>query len=218
MSVERPSNRLKTGFKLLDKALGGGLTIGSTILLAGGRGFGKTTLALQSAIRPMLYASGEQQDSDLSLSAKRVLASRKGLKFLGYESDAEKVAALAEKTRPAMVVVDSLQTAYLKEIKRNVGSRAQIEAVARYFADFATRTGIAVLLISHVNRAGEAAVTQSVLHLVDTVLYLAFDGDDDAAQVFRTVLVDKDRYGAAPAECTFKLTYKGFIETPLRRR
>ena len=75
--VGSESTRISTGFSELDRVLGGGLVVGSLLLLGGEPGIGKSTLILQICQNvktegKVLYVSGEESAEQIKLRADRL--------------------------------------------------------------------------------------------------------------------------------------------------
>jgi DNA repair protein RadA/Sms len=219
---------LQTGLTLLDKLLGGGLHLGSTTLLHGEPGIGKTTLLLQIAahVGMSLFACGEMRTGNLHHYCKRLGLSVGKLCTLGIEQsggDIKKMCALAEKSEAKLVVFDSLLSVYLDDVSGSAGNSRMIAAVTNYLTEWALHKKICVIIVGHRNRDGLMA-PKSVEHLVSTVLEMdCYDNENDLLGIasnrkgepqdvsrLRVIDCTKNRYGENNIYELFVLGDKGF--------
>ena len=189
--------RLASGMSELDRVLGGGLVPGSVTLLGGEPGIGKSTLLLQlaqalAAHAPVLYATGEESAAQVALRARR-LGGAYGRVQLLAETDLDTVLAHAAEQRPALLVVDSIQTMSLASLPGAAGAVSQLRECTAALVRFAKAGGSAVLIVGHVTKDGAIAGPRLLEHLVDVVLYF----ERDAGSRFRRVRAAKNRFGAA---------------------
>ena len=201
--------RHATGIGELDRVLGGGLVEGSVILLGGDPGIGKSTLLLQCLARvgqqrEALYVSGEESPGQVSLRAQRLELPRQNLKLLS-STCVEEIIAQAEAMRPAVMVVDSIQTIYSETLQSAPGSIGQLRESAAMLVRFAKQSGITIFLVGHVTKEGQLAGPRVLEHMVDTVLY--FEGDADTR--FRLIRAVKNRFGAVNELGVFAMTDAG---------
>lgn len=208
-----PELRLKSGMGEFDRTLGGGLVPGSLVLIGGDPGIGKSTLILQAVARlsergsRALYLSGEESTQQLKLRAERLAVHSPELYVLSgtcIETLFEKVDAL----KPALLVIDSIQTVYTDALPSAPGSVGQVREVASRLLTWAKRTGIPTFLIGHVTKDGAIAGPKVLEHLVDTVLY--FEGDSSHA--FRILRAVKNRYGSTNEIGVFEMKDTGLHE------
>jgi len=194
--------RLPCGLDEVDRVLGGGLVPGSVLLLGGEPGIGKSTLALQIAARvadparpggarPVLYVSGEESPEQVRLRAERLGAAAQEI-YLLPETRVEALVEPWKKLRPALVLVDSIQTLRTERIESAAGSVAQVRESAAMLAALAKSEGTALLLIGHVTKEGTLAGPRVLEHLVDVVL--GFEGE--RAHPFRVLRASKNRFGS----------------------
>lgn len=207
------SDRLSTGIGELDRVLGGGVVKGALILIGGDPGIGKSTLLLQATNNMaknygrVLYVSGEESLSQIKLRAERLNISSENL-FLLSETLVERIIECAEEQKPALVVIDSIQTVYTEEAISAPGSVSQIRESAGKLMAFAKSYGVPVFLIGHVTKEGAIAGPRILEHLVDTVLY--FEGDRGYAyRILRSV---KNRFGPSNEIGVFEMTGAGLQE------
>ena len=204
--AERPTERLRTGIGELDRVLGGGIVPGSLLLIGGEPGVGKSTLLLQvaggvaaAAAGPedggVLYATGEE-----SVAQVRLRAARLGL-ATGPAGDGVAVLATSEvgaivesarERRPALVVVDSIQTMTVDELDGPAGSVGQVRESAIRLMELAKGDGIAVVLVGHVTKEGSIAGPRTLEHLVDAVIDLG----GERGGVMRLLRSSKNRFGS----------------------
>jgi DNA repair protein RadA/Sms len=214
--IERGATpRAPTGIGELDRVLGGGLVPGSVILLGGEPGIGKSTLALQLAARvreagrPVLYVSGEESPEQIRLRAAR-LPDVPGELLVMAETRAEAIAPAWEKTGPALVLVDSIQTLQTERAESAAGSVAQVRECAALLAAAAKSSGAALLLIGHVTKEGMLAGPRVLEHLVDVVL--TFEGD--RSHPYRVLRASKNRFGSTQEVGVFSMGERGLEAVP----
>ena len=201
--------RLIFPFTEFNRVLGGGMVIGSLVLVGGDPGIGKSTLMLQALASlgteaRTLYVTGEESAEQVALRARR-LALEAGSVHLLAEIQLERIVAALEADRPQVAVIDSIQTLYSEQLQSAPGSVAQVRECAAQLTRHAKKSGTAVLLIGHVTKEGAIAGPRVLEHIVDTVLY--FEGD--AHSSFRLIRAIKNRFGAVNELGVFAMTDKG---------
>jgi DNA repair protein RadA/Sms len=210
-----PEERWPTGITELDRVLGGGIVPGSLVLVGGDPGIGKSTLALQvahrlaEAGRPVLYVAGEESAQQTRMRAERLGAVSPGV-WVVAETDLDAVLAAARKLRPALLVVDSIQTVYRPEVPSAPGSVGQVRECAASLLQLAKSEGVAVVLVGHVTKEGALAGPKVLEHLVDTVLY--FEGERH--QAYRILRATKNRFGSTNEIGVFEMGPAGLVEVP----
>ena len=207
--VARENPRVATGLAEFDRVLGGGLVPGGVVLLGGDPGIGKSTLLLQAgaalgAAHPVLYVSGEESPEQIALRAERLGLVNAPVELLA-EVQLEAIVAAIGTARPAVVVVDSIQTVYTEALASAPGSVSQVRECAAQLTRLAKERGISVILVGHVTKEGAIAGPRVLEHIVDTVLY--FEVDPHSA--FRLVRATKNRFGAANELGVFGMTERG---------
>jgi len=208
--VSDGKERVSTGIEELDRVLGGGVVRGSLVLLGGDPGIGKSTLLLQAAARlasrgeKVLYVSGEESERQIKLRGERLGLEAPSL-LLYTETNLERIVEEASEHRPALVILDSVQTAHSTKLASAPGSIGQVREVATELLYFAKSSGTPVFLIGHVTKEGNLAGPRALEHIVDTVLY--FEGERHHAH--RLVRASKNRYGAAGELGVFEMTGAG---------
>jgi len=203
--------RIILPFVEFNRVLGGGLVKGSVLLLGGEPGVGKSTLMLQTALQldglKILYVSGEESPGQIRLRASRfVKGSSEILLYSG--TIAENIIAAAEKIKPDIVVVDSIQTVYTDQNPGSPGTVGQIRACAQLLQRFAKQSLTPVILIGHITREGSIAGPMALEHIVDVVLQ--FEGDNN--HYYRLLRTKKNRFGSASELGVFEMDQKGLIE------
>jgi DNA repair protein RadA/Sms len=182
------------------------------VLIGGDPGIGKSTLLLQSLAAlaealPVLYVTGEESLQQVALRAQRLGVPTAKLRMV-TETGVERILSCAQRERPQVMVIDSIQTVYTELLQSAPGSVAQVRESAAQLVRYAKQTGTAVFLVGHVTKEGMLAGPRVLEHMVDTVLY--FEGDPDAR--FRVIRAVKNRYGAVNELGVFAMTEKGLRE------
>lgn len=205
--------RLETGFRELDRVLGGGIVAGSLTLLGGDPGIGKSTLLLQAAKNltdaghEMLYVSGEESVRQIKLRASRIGMINDHLKFL-CETDLGEITQICTELHPEIVIIDSIQTMYNDQVQSAPGSVSQVRETTGILLRLAKETGITFLIIGHVTKEGTVAGPRVLEHMVDTVLY--FEGDRYAS--YRILRGVKNRFGSTNEIGIFEMGREGLTE------
>jgi len=200
--------RFKTGSGEFDRVLGGGLVAGSVVLLGGDPGIGKSTLLLQILTQlgelDPLYITGEESLQQVSARAFRLGLKTDALGLL-VETRVEDILNTAQKEKPRVMVVDSIQTIYTDELQSAPGGIAQVRESAALLVRYAKQTQTTIFLVGHVTKEGNLAGPRVLEHMVDTVLY--FEGDSGSR--YRLIRAIKNRYGAVNELGVFAMTEKG---------
>lgn len=209
--------RMQLAMPEVDRPLGGGVVPGSVILWGGEPGIGKSTLILQvchamaKVGRSVLYASGEESEAQIKMRAERLGASDDNLLvYSGGNLDA--IVSEAEKEKPSMLVIDSIQTMYLSANESPMGSPAQIRDCTAVLVRLAKSENIAVMIIGHVTKEGNLAGPRILEHMVDVVFYL----EGDRSYQFRVLRTVKNRFGSTAESGLFVMEGQGLkgIEDP----
>ncbi len=207
--------RLELGFGDMDAVLGGGLVEGSIALLGGTPGVGKSTLVLHAAAcaaeggATVLYASGEESADQVRGRAQRIGSAAGDVLFLAATS-AEAIVAAAGKAKPALLVVDSIQTTRSEQRDSAPGSVPQVREAAEALRLFAKRTGTPTLLVGHVTKGGALAGPRTLEHLVDVVLHLEGARGEDV----RILRATKNRFGRVGELAVFRMSGGGLEPVP----
>ncbi|HTI41177.1 MAG TPA: DNA repair protein RadA [Vicinamibacterales bacterium] len=202
--------RLSSGINEFDRVLGGGIVPGSLVLLGGEPGIGKSTLLLQAAahfanaVGPVLYASGEESEHQIKSRGDRLGVGNAPL-YLLSETCIERILEEIARLKPALVVVDSIQTVFSIKFQSAPGSIGQVREAATQFLFAAKGQNIPTVLVGHVTKDGNLAGPKALEHVVDTVLY--FEGERHHSH--RVVRAIKNRFGAVSELGVFEMTGTG---------
>jgi DNA repair protein RadA/Sms len=207
--------RLSSGIDEFDRVLGGGVVPGSLVLLGGEPGIGKSTLLLQAAahfareIGPVLYASGEESEHQIKSRGDRLGVGAAPL-YLLSETCMERILEEISRLKPALVVIDSVQTVWSNKFQSAPGSIGQVREAATQFLFAAKGQNVPTVLVGHVTKDGNLAGPKVLEHVVDTVLY--FEGERHHAH--RVVRAVKNRFGAVSELGVFEMTGTGLRPVP----
>jgi len=204
------TERLSSGIGEFDRVLGGGVVPGSLVLLGGEPGIGKSTLLLQAAanfaraIGPVLYCSGEESEHQIKMRGDRLGVGDAPL-YLLAETCVERVLEEVGRLRPALLIVDSIQTVFSLKVPSAPGSVGQVRQAATDLLFMAKGQNVPTILVGHVTKDGSLAGPKVLEHVVDTVLY--FEGEQHHAH--RVVRAVKNRFGAVSELGVFEMTSTG---------
>ncbi len=205
-----PHARLTTGIDELDRVLGGGIVPGSLVLLGGEPGIGKSTLLLQAAaniaraLGPVLYSSGEESEHQIKSRGERLAVGSAPL-YLLAETCLERILEEIARLKPALVIVDSVQTIFSLKFHSAPGSIGQVREAATQLLFTAKGQNVPTFLVGHVTKDGSLAGPKALEHVVDTVLY--FEGERHHSH--RVVRAVKNRFGAVSELGVFEMTSAG---------
>ena len=204
--------RFTSGFKELDRVLGGGIVPGSAILIGGHPGAGKSTLLLQvmcGLVKNMtaLYVTGEESLQQVAMRANRLNLPTDKLNMLS-ETSVEQICNLADQLKPQIIVVDSIQVMHLSDIQSSPGSVAQVRECASFLTRYAKTRQVAIIMVGHVTKDGTLAGPKVLEHAIDCSLLL--EGEADSR--FRTLRSHKNRFGAVNELGVFGMTEQGLRE------
>ena len=207
--------RIPTGISEFDRVLGGGIVPGSLVLLGGEPGIGKSTLLLQAAahfaahVGPVLYCSGEESEHQIKMRGERLGVGRAPL-YLLAETCVERVIDEAARLKPALLIVDSIQTVFSTRMASAPGSVGQVRQAATDLLFTAKGRNLPTILVGHVTKDGSLAGPKVLEHVVDTVLY--FEGAQHLSH--RVVRAVKNRFGAVSELGVFEMTGRGLRPVP----
>jgi len=204
--------RFTSGFKELDRVLGGGIVPGSAILIGGHPGAGKSTLLLQvmcglAKNMTALYVTGEESLQQVAMRANRLNLPTDKLNMLS-ETSVEQICNLEDQLKPQIIVVDSIQVMHLSDIQSSPGSVAQVRECASFLTRYAKTRQVAIIMVGHVTKDGTLAGPKVLEHAIDCSLLL--EGEADSR--FRTLRSHKNRFGAVNELGVFGMTEQGLRE------
>src|SRR3954464_7544870 len=208
--------RYRSGIIEFDRVCGGGLVVGSALLIGGDPGIGKSTLLLQVAAAlakqhtACAYFSGEEAIDQVRLRAERLGLGAAPVQLTAATSVRDIVATLERPDAPKVAVIDSIQTMWLDTVDSTPGTVTQVRASAQALVELAKRRGIAVLLVGHVTKDGAIAGPRVLEHMVDTVLY--FEGE--RGHQFRILRTVKNRFGPTDEIGVFEMSDRGLSDVP----
>ncbi len=208
--VELP--RISSGYKELDRVLGGGIVPGSAMLIGGHPGAGKSTLLLQTMCSladrmPVLYVTGEESLQQVAMRAHRLGLPNDKLRMLA-ETSVEQICHLALQEKPAVMVIDSIQVMHVADVSSSPGSVSQVRESAAHLTRFAKQHQVAIFMVGHVTKDGALAGPKVLEHCVDCSVLL--EGDADSR--YRTLRCQKNRFGAINELGVFAMTSQGMKE------
>ena len=210
--------RIATRVAELDRVTGGGFVHGSALLVGGDPGIGKSTLLMQASAalayqkHKVIYVSGEEAVAQVRLRAERLGVADRPVQ-LAAETNVENIIATLEGSkdqtgRPALVVIDSIQTLWTERVESAPGTVTQVRAAAQAMIRYAKQSGATVVLVGHVTKEGQIAGPRVVEHMVDAVLY--FQGE--ANHHYRILRTVKNRFGPTDEIGVFEMGDKGLRE------
>lgn len=207
----KEESRIKMPSGELNRVLGGGLVLGSLVLIGGEPGIGKSTLLLQNILsirnRRILYVSGEESASQLKMRADR-LGKVSPDTFILCETNLDNIFDNIEEVKPELIVVDSIQTIFSPEIESAAGSVSQVRECAASLLRYAKESNVPVILVGHINKDGAIAGPKVLEHIVDTVLQ--FEGDRQ--YLYRILRAIKNRFGSTNEIGIYEMVQKGLRE------
>ncbi|MCA8837282.1 MAG: DNA repair protein RadA [Proteobacteria bacterium] len=188
--------RSSTGNHEFDRVLGGGLVRGSVVLLGGSPGIGKSTLLLACAVHlaasgEVLYVSGEESAEQITARARRIGAAGASMRLM-TASSLERILDEAARVRPAVMVIDSIQTLHGAQSNSAPGSVSQVRDCAAILTQYVKQNHCALFLVGHVTKEGALAGPKILEHCVDTVVYF----EDTGHNIYRMLRAVKNRFGA----------------------
>mgnify|MGYP001765391415 FL=1 len=210
----KPAPRITTGIGELDRVTGGGFVPGSVLLIGGEPGIGKSTLLIQACAtlanqgRRVVYISGEEAVAQVRLRAERLGLAKAPVELAAETSVEDIVATLQQGARPALVVIDSIQTMWSETVESAPGTVSQVRGSAQALIRFAKTQGAAVILVGHVTKDGQIAGPRVVEHMVDAVV--SFEGE--GGHHFRILRAVKNRFGPTDEIGVFEMTGRGLSE------
>ncbi len=205
--------RILTGIHEFDRVLGGGIVVGSLILVGGDPGIGKSTLLLQvcreltKQNKKILYISGEESPKQIKMRADR-LGTFSNEVYMLSETSLDNAEEVMLRQKPEIAVIDSIQTMYREDIAAAPGSVSQVREITGALLRIAKTQGITIVIIGHVTKEGVVAGPRVLEHMVDTVLY--FEGENNAS--YRILRAVKNRFGSTNEIGVFEMRSDGLRE------
>ncbi|MCM1115896.1 MAG: DNA repair protein RadA [Clostridium sp.] len=210
--TEDVEKRISTGINEFDRVLGGGIVIGSLVLISGDPGIGKSTILLQACEKlgenkKILYVSGEESANQIKMRANRLNVTTGNL-FILPQTDVAIIIECIKSEKPDIVIIDSIQTMVYDEISSTAGSVTQVRECTNIFMHTAKGMGIPIFIVGHVNKDGAIAGPKVLEHIVDTVLY--FEGEKNYS--YRILRGAKNRFGSTNEIGVFEMSSSGLKE------
>ncbi len=206
------SMRLDTLNGEFNRVLGGGIVPGSLVLIGGEPGIGKSTLALQIALKmknaKTLYVSGEESAQQIRLRAERLGHLSDSDCMIYTETNLENILNIAQSDRPGLIIVDSIQTLHSDLVESSPGSVSQVRECAAQLLKFSKQSQIPVIIIGHITKDGTLAGPKILEHIVDTVLQ--FEGDQN--HMYRILRAVKNRFGSTSEIGVYEMQGSGLRE------
>ena len=206
--VSSKIDRIITKDKELNRVLGGGIVPGSVVLIGGEPGIGKSTLMLQITLslemEKSLYVSGEESKEQIKIRSER-LGEKYDNCFVLTETNLENILTILKKSKPDILIIDSIQTMKKQTIDATPGSISQIRECAHELMIYAKKNSIPVFLIGHITKDGIIAGPKVLEHMVDTVII--FEGDRHLS--YRIIRAQKNRFGPTNELGIYEMNSKG---------
>ena len=207
------AERLSTGLQEFDRVLGGGIVLGSVVLIGGAPGAGKSTLLLQviahAASRgvSVLYVSGEESLQQIAERARRLQLKTEGIKILA-ETSVQRICEVSDQEQPDILIIDSIQVMHTSSSESAPGSVSQVRESASYLTQYAKRHNVSIFMVGHVTKDQSLAGPMTLSHIVDAQVVLS--STDDAR--FRVLRADKNRFGSIGELGFFSMESTGLKE------
>ncbi|NLL81357.1 MAG: DNA repair protein RadA [Tissierellia bacterium] len=210
------SDRIITEIEEFNRVMGGGIVRDSVTIVAAKPGAGKSTLLLQVANElarngyKVLYASGEESESQIKSRANRILKDISSNLWVVSDNSLDNVLDDIEKIDSDMIIVDSIQTFTLEAFPNSrAGSPTQTMECAHELVNIAKNANRprVIFIIGQMTKEDEIAGVRALEHLVDTVLII----EGESGEELRTLLATKNRYGSTGEMGFFNMSEEGMI-------
>ncbi len=207
------AQRISTGLNEFDRVLGGGIVIGSVVLIGGAPGAGKSTVLLQVIANialqsiPVLYVSGEESLQQIAERAHRLGLKTDHIKILA-ETSVQQICRILDQEKPAVIIIDSIQVMFSDNADSAPGSVSQVRESASYLTQYAKRNNVSIFMVGHVTKDQSLAGPMTLSHIVDAQIVLS--STDDAR--FRVMRSDKNRFGSVGELGFFAMESNGLKE------
>lgn len=209
-----PEERIISSSHELNRVLGGGIVIGSSILIGGEPGVGKSTLLLDissklaSKERDVIYVSGEESLNQIRLRAKRMKIQESKMK-LANESNLSSIISIIQSLKSGdVLIIDSIQTMFMEEVQSPAGSLSQVRICTYELLKHTKSKGICLFLVGHINKEGQIAGPKVLEHMVDVVLFF----EEDNSHQLRILRNIKNRFGSIQETGIFRMIEEGLLE------
>ena len=212
--IEGTSPTTSTKISELDKTLGGGLVAGAAILIAGEPGIGKSTLALQIAVKAAgkshstLYVTGEESIEQVQIRARRMQIQSEYAKLTSVNNVDAIIEIIKSQKDLRIIIIDSIQTIYSSSIESACGTVNQVKTVVFELLQYAKSSNISIFFIGHITKDGQIAGPKVIEHMVDTVIYFECASQDQ----FRIIRTMKNRFGPRGEIGVFEMHSSGLFE------
>lgn len=210
------SDRIVTDINEFNRVMGGGIVRDSINIITAKPGAGKSTLLLQVANdiaskgMKVLYASGEESDSQIRNRAGRILNKINENIWVVSTTSMDSVISAINDINPHLIIVDSIQTFTLDEyLPSRAGSPTQTMECASELLKVAKNreNPKAIFLVGQMNKNEEIAGLRSLEHLVDAVLVIEGGSDEE----LRSLISTKNRFGSTGEMGFFSMTEEGMV-------
>lgn len=210
------SNRIISSLNEFNRVMGGGIVRDSVTIITAKPGAGKSTLLLQVAQdiasqgKKVLYASGEESDSQIKSRAERILKNISDNIWIITENSMDLVIHQTEELDPDLIIVDSIQTFTMEEhLPSRAGSPTQTMECANAMVRIAKnkKRPRAVIFVGQMNKNEEMAGLRALEHLVDTVLVIEGESEEELRELQTT----KNRFGSTGEMGFFTMTEEGLL-------
>lgn len=214
------SDRMVTSISEFNRVMGGGIVKDSLSIITAVPGAGKSTLLLQVSQDlatkgyKVLYASGEESESQIKNRAERILEDIHENIWIHSDTSMNHVLGIIEDIDPDIIIIDSIQTFVLDEFPSRPGSPTQTMECANAMLRVAKSSDRprAVMMVGQMTKDNELAGLRALEHLVDTVLIL----DGEHGEELKQLSASKNRYGSTGEMGFFAMEERGLraIDNP----